>query len=145
MTPIRGTPGDAAASPAATKSAPTMPALAIPRMLTPYESAAERNRGGRGREARPPLTHRAPAGSVAVLIVRKSGKRHGLRARHVALGTMTETPEPAERPILELVAVSMRFGTVEALRGIDLAVHAGDVIGLCGDHSAGKSTLVQIL
>ncbi|MEV4622178.1 ATP-binding cassette domain-containing protein [Asanoa sp. NPDC049573] len=38
-----------------------------------------------------------------------------------------------------------RFGTVDALAGVDLAVPAGSVHGLLGPNGAGKTTLVRIL
>jgi ABC-2 type transport system ATP-binding protein len=38
-----------------------------------------------------------------------------------------------------------RYGTVEALRGVDLEVGEGQLVGLLGPNGAGKSTLVKIL
>ena len=38
-----------------------------------------------------------------------------------------------------------RFGTVQALTGVDLRVPAGGVVGLLGPNGAGKTTLVRIL
>jgi ABC-2 type transport system ATP-binding protein len=38
-----------------------------------------------------------------------------------------------------------RYGTVEALRGVDLEVDEGQLVGLLGPNGAGKSTLVKIL
>jgi ABC-2 type transport system ATP-binding protein len=38
-----------------------------------------------------------------------------------------------------------RYGSVEALRGVDLEVGQGEVVGLLGPNGAGKSTLVKIL
>jgi ABC-2 type transport system ATP-binding protein len=38
-----------------------------------------------------------------------------------------------------------RYGTVEALRGVDLDVAEGELVGLLGPNGAGKSTLVKIL
>ncbi|MDG4826119.1 ATP-binding cassette domain-containing protein [Asanoa sp. WMMD1127] len=42
-------------------------------------------------------------------------------------------------------ALRRRFGPVEALAGVDLAVPAGTVHGLLGPNGAGKTTLVRIL
>jgi len=39
----------------------------------------------------------------------------------------------------------MAYGAVQALRGVDVDVHAGEVLALCGDNGAGKSSLVKIL
>jgi ABC-2 type transport system ATP-binding protein len=38
-----------------------------------------------------------------------------------------------------------RYGPVEALRGVDLEVGEGELVGLLGPNGAGKSTLVKIL
>jgi simple sugar transport system ATP-binding protein len=48
-------------------------------------------------------------------------------------------------PQFSLRGVTKRYGAVHALAGIDLDIHAGDVIAICGDNGAGKSTLIKIM
>ncbi len=48
-------------------------------------------------------------------------------------------------PLYEVQNVSKSYGSVVALSGVSLKIHAGEVIGLVGDNGAGKSTLVKVL
>jgi simple sugar transport system ATP-binding protein len=48
-------------------------------------------------------------------------------------------------PVMELRGVSKRYGSVIALRDIDIELRAGEVHCLLGDNGAGKSTLIKIL
>jgi ABC-type sugar transport system ATPase subunit len=54
-------------------------------------------------------------------------------------------PVPTPELALEVRGVTKRFGAIVVLRGIDLALRQGEVLGLVGDNGAGKSTLVKIL
>ncbi len=54
-------------------------------------------------------------------------------------------PVASATPALEVRGVTKSFGVVQVLRGIDLTLRQGEVLGLVGDNGAGKSTLVKIL
>ena len=47
--------------------------------------------------------------------------------------------------LLELRDIAKHFGAIEALKGVDLDLEPGEVLGLMGDNGAGKSTLVKII
>ena len=48
-------------------------------------------------------------------------------------------------PALHLRAVRKSYGDHEVLRGVDLDVARGQVLGLLGRNGAGKSTLIEIM
>ena len=63
---------------------------------------------------------------------------------------MLNSPEsqerrPAEVPLLAVRGVSKRFGVVQALEGLTLAIRRAEILALVGENGAGKSTLVRIL
>ena len=51
----------------------------------------------------------------------------------------------AEATVIEARGLVKRYGDVEAVRGLDLAVHAGETFGFLGPNGAGKSTTIKIL
>jgi peptide/nickel transport system ATP-binding protein len=61
----------------------------------------------------------------------------------------TETAgRPGAAPVVDLRDVSVTFGrgarAVHALAGIDIAVHAGETVGLVGESGSGKSTAARV-
>jgi len=63
--------------------------------------------------------------------------------------TVAEDPRPVRpgrvRGRIELSGVHFRYGTREILRGIDLVIEPGEMIGLVGSSGSGKSTLANLV
>ncbi len=58
---------------------------------------------------------------------------------------MADRTDGNAAPIVELRDIVKRFGSVIALNGVTMMVHAGEVMCLLGDNGAGKSTLIKTL
>lgn len=59
---------------------------------------------------------------------------------------LEKEPESSVRrgtPLLELRDLRVFYGAIEALKGIDLKVHQGEVVALLGANGAGKSTTLR--
>lgn len=61
------------------------------------------------------------------------------------VATQTYQPKSSGRPLLVASDLSKSYGAVRALRGVSLNVAAGEIVGICGQNGAGKSTFVKIL
>ncbi|MCP9941846.1 ABC transporter ATP-binding protein [Cyanobium sp. ATX 6E8] len=48
-------------------------------------------------------------------------------------------------PLLQLRGLRVRYGSVQALSGIDLTVHQGELVTLLGSNGAGKSTTLRAI
>ena len=48
-------------------------------------------------------------------------------------------------PVITVRGLHMSYASLEAVRGIDLEVHAGEVFAFLGPNGAGKTTTVEIL
>ncbi len=59
--------------------------------------------------------------------------------------SLTETAGGGPRPVIEVSGLGKRYGEVEAVRGIDLTVRAGETFGFLGPNGAGKTTTIKIL
>ena len=58
---------------------------------------------------------------------------------------MGEQAESKGEPLIQMCGIAKAFGAVQALRGADLSLWPGEVLGLVGDNAAGKSTLMKVL
>ena len=48
-------------------------------------------------------------------------------------------------PAVETTGLAKHYGDVEAVRGIDLTVHRGEIFGVLGPNGAGKSTTIDMI
>jgi branched-chain amino acid transport system ATP-binding protein len=52
---------------------------------------------------------------------------------------------PATEPLLRLEGLAVRYGSVQALSGIDLEVRQGELVALLGSNGAGKTTTLRAI
>jgi simple sugar transport system ATP-binding protein len=63
-----------------------------------------------------------------------------------AAPALVDPPPNLERvPLMSLRGIGKSFGSLTALRGVDLDVFGGECLGLVGDNAAGKSTISKII
>ena len=53
--------------------------------------------------------------------------------------------DQAQSPLLEVRDLRVRYGAIEALRGIELRIRQGELVALIGSNGAGKSTCLKAL
>ncbi|MEV4945896.1 ABC transporter ATP-binding protein [Streptomyces sp. NPDC053755] len=59
--------------------------------------------------------------------------------------TETTAATPTGATVLDASGVTMRFGGLTAVRGVDLTVREGEIVGLIGPNGAGKTTFFNCL
>jgi ABC-2 type transport system ATP-binding protein len=62
-----------------------------------------------------------------------------------ALTSLVAATVAAPDDVITVRGLSKRYGAVEAVRGIDLDVHRGEIFGFLGPNGAGKSTTISVL
>jgi branched-chain amino acid transport system ATP-binding protein len=51
----------------------------------------------------------------------------------------------SNKPVLEVDQLEVRYGAIEAIKGISLHVNAGEIVTIIGGNGAGKSTLMKTI
>src|SRR3989442_1872131 len=60
-------------------------------------------------------------------------------------GTSGSTAAPTQPPVLEINAVDVFYGRVQALHGVSLAVGDREIVALIGSNGAGKTTTLRLI
>ncbi len=99
-----------------------------------------RRRAHSGAAARPDAEAESPAagGGDAAHVVRAAPTLQ-------AATTPAAAATAPHRPLLEVHGVSRSFRGVHALRGVDLDVREGEILGVLGPNGSGKSTLINVV
>jgi ABC-2 type transport system ATP-binding protein len=53
--------------------------------------------------------------------------------------------QPGAAPVIEAVGLQKRYGETVAVKGVDLAIYPGEVVGFLGPNGAGKTTTIKML
>jgi signal transduction histidine kinase/ABC-type multidrug transport system ATPase subunit len=67
------------------------------------------------------------------------------RALQAPLARAVQSPLRDSEPLLTVSNLSVRFGPMQALQGVDLTVRVGELVALAGENGAGKTTLVRCI
>src|ERR1700722_9541654 len=63
----------------------------------------------------------------------------------VTVTSSAERDTASPTPELAVSALTVRFGALNALEGVHLALRAGEVVALAGENGAGKTTLIRAI
>src|SRR5207249_7625754 len=78
-----------------------------------------------------------------------AGGRHGNGAARMAERKPFEIPTDRKGrvrpPVLAVKELSVSFGGIRAVDGVDLSVHEGQILGLIGPNGAGKTTIFDLV
>lgn len=60
-------------------------------------------------------------------------------------GRFLSNKRPTSDLILECKKIVKNFGQIQALKGVNIELRKGEILGIIGDNGAGKSTLIKII
>lgn len=69
----------------------------------------------------------------------------GSNVTAVASGMSADGGDSATAPLIKVRGISKKFGSIEALKDVNMTLRQGEILGLLGDNGSGKSTLVKVL
>lgn len=94
----------------------------------------------------PPVVHLGRvAGWNPPPITVRDARRQATALRQLLLGHVQparSVPERGPKPMADVTGLGVRYGTIPALRDVNLTMHSGEVIAVMGRNGAGKSTLL---
>lgn len=86
---------------------------------------------------------RARPGTLAAVAL--GGERRRSRPRRGLVSPATTGTGADDTSAIRCQGVSLAFGGVQALHGVDISVQPGEILGLIGPNGAGKTTLFDVL
>src|SRR5437588_10238283 len=110
--------------------------------LLPCNFSSSHGRESRGRAGGPRPAGRSGRRSSAWSVMWACPTRPSCRQQQP---TATQKEDPLAQPAILVENLTKSFGSVQALRGIDLDAQEGAVLGLLGPNGAGKTTAIRIL
>jgi len=106
------------------------------RALTPLAAAASL-------DAAPPVCHLGRLLGLDPVPVAVDEARRALAGREIPLRRPVPSPCTVGAPLLEACGLSVSYGAITALGGVDLTVREGEAVALVGANGSGKSTLFR--
>jgi peptide/nickel transport system ATP-binding protein len=99
----------------------------------------------RCRVAMPELVPAGRAGQLARCVLVETGEAHTEGTLAPADSDVSEPPEPATVPVLQVTGLDASYGSNQVLFGIDLTVPPDTCVAVVGESGSGKTTLARCI